>query len=137
MTSEHGGREPDFDLRAIKYHRTALDRQLGEAVRIRRRGGEGAVLNSKSEYSRCRIPRLIVEEQDLEEANKKEQEQEIEMIRKLDKNQRTWEQQKLLEKSTKAKKELTQEEREQNKKRMWLEGIGEQKIGKKIKKRKI
>ena len=53
-----------------------------------RRGGEGAVLNSKSEYSRCRIPRLIVEEQDMEEMNKKEQEQEIEMIRKLDKNLR-------------------------------------------------
>ena len=52
----------------------------------------------------------------MEEMNKKEQEQEIEMIRKLDKNLRTWEQQKLLEKSKRAKKELTQEEREQKKK---------------------
>ena len=36
---EHGGMEPEFVLRAVKYHRTALERQLGEAVRIRRRGG--------------------------------------------------------------------------------------------------
>ena len=72
----------------------------------------------------------------MEEMNKKEQEQEIEMIRKLDKNLRTWEQQKLLEKSKRAKKELTQEEREQNKKRMWLEGTGEHETNKKRKTRK-
>ena len=36
---EHGGMEPEFVLRAVKYHTTALDRQLEETVRIRRRGG--------------------------------------------------------------------------------------------------
>ena len=70
----HGGnQEPKFVARAVSFHRTALERQVGDAVRIRRRGGEGALLNSKSEYNRCRIPRLIVEEVD-EEKSKLEQE---------------------------------------------------------------
>ena len=48
-------------MRVVKYCKTPLSRQIGEAVRIRRRGGEGSILNSKAEYSRCRIPRLVVE----------------------------------------------------------------------------
>ena len=47
----------------ISFHRTALSRQLKEAVRIRRRGGEGSILNSKGEYNRCYIPRLELEPQ--------------------------------------------------------------------------
>ena len=47
-------------------------RQVGEAVRIRRRGGAGSILNSKTEYDRCRIPRLVVQEEDEEEIAKKE-----------------------------------------------------------------
>ena len=39
--------EPKFTMRAVKFHKTALYRQLGEAVRIRRRGGQGSILNSK------------------------------------------------------------------------------------------
>ena len=59
--------KPNFIIRAVKYHKTALYRQLGEAVRIRRRGGQGSILNSKSEYDRCYIPRLTVEEKDTRE----------------------------------------------------------------------
>ena len=44
--------------RVVSQHRTALARQVSEAVRIGRRGGAGAVLNSKAEYNRCHIPRL-------------------------------------------------------------------------------
>ena len=40
----HPNREPDFKMRVVKFHRSALARQTGEAVRIRRRGGEGAVI---------------------------------------------------------------------------------------------
>ena len=41
--NEHGAdREPDFTIRAVKYHKTVLFKQIGEAVRIRRRGGKGA-----------------------------------------------------------------------------------------------
>ena len=40
----------------MAYYRTALSRQVGEAVRIRRRGE--AILNSRSEFNRCLITRL-------------------------------------------------------------------------------
>ena len=69
---EHEGGPPNFTMRVIESHRTALSRQVGEAVRIRRRGGQGSILNSKTEYNRCHIPRLQVEEE--EEAKEREQE---------------------------------------------------------------
>ena len=49
-------------MRVIKFYQTSLRRQVGEAVRIRRRG-EGCVLNSKSEFNRCRITRLTLPEE--------------------------------------------------------------------------
>ena len=33
---------------------------MGEAIRIRNRGGEGAILNAKGEYNRCTISRLTL-----------------------------------------------------------------------------
>ena len=39
--AEHPGREPNFTMRAVKYFRSALTRQIAEAVRIRRRGEQG------------------------------------------------------------------------------------------------
>ena len=51
---EHGGRVPQFLMKVLKKFRTPLNRQVAEAVRIRRkggRGGEGAILNSKGEYA--------------------------------------------------------------------------------------
>ena len=39
---------------------------LGEAVRIQKRGGEGGVLNSRSEFNRCYIPRLQLVEEDIQ-----------------------------------------------------------------------
>ena len=50
---EHQGEQPKLILRAVQYYKTALARQTGEAVRIRRCGGEGAVSNSRSEFNRC------------------------------------------------------------------------------------
>ena len=41
-----GAGEPDFVMRAVSFYRSALSRQVAEAVRIMRRGREGAVLNS-------------------------------------------------------------------------------------------
>ena len=49
-------------MRVIKHYPTALRRQVGEAVRIRRRGE--AVLNSKAEFNRCKIVRLTIPESD-------------------------------------------------------------------------
>ena len=54
----HGGEgEPSFHLRPVRFFRTALSRQLAEAVRIQR-WGEEVILNSRSEYNRCKIGRL-------------------------------------------------------------------------------
>ena len=74
--------EPKFTMRVVRSYRSALARQIGEAVRIRRRGGEGRILNSKAEYNRCTIPRLILYNLDEEELERMEEE-ELEAKRKL------------------------------------------------------
>ena len=61
---EHNGAEPEFIFKVISSHKTALSRQVKEAVRIRRRGGATNILNSRAEFNRCHIPRLVVEEED-------------------------------------------------------------------------
>ena len=65
--SKHNGEDLEFVIRTVGYHHTALNRQIAETVRIGRRGGAGSKLNSKAEFDRCKIPRLIVEEQDKKE----------------------------------------------------------------------
>ena len=42
---EHGGQASRFVLKVVSYHPTAIERQVKEAVRIRRRGGAGNILN--------------------------------------------------------------------------------------------
>merc|ERR1711888_417561 len=37
--SHKEGEEPDFIIKPVRFYKTALSRQIGEAVRIRRRGG--------------------------------------------------------------------------------------------------
>ena len=60
MTLHHEeGAEPEFLMKVVGFHRTALSRQVGEAVRIAKRG---LVLNSKAEFSRCNILRLSLEQ---------------------------------------------------------------------------
>ena len=61
---------PAFIMRAVSFRRSALPRQVGEAVRIARRGGAGRILNSKAEFARCKIPCLVVKEQTEEAINK-------------------------------------------------------------------
>ena len=48
-------------FKVVKYYRTALSRQVGEAIQIRARGGEGEILNSKGEFNRCSITRLVLD----------------------------------------------------------------------------
>ena len=56
----HGGEgTPEMVFKLVGTYRSALTRQVSEAVRIRGRGS--AVLNSKSEYDRCKIHRLTIE----------------------------------------------------------------------------
>ena len=61
---------PVFKMKVVGSFRDALTRQISESVRIDLRGG--GVLNSKTEYSRCRIPRLVV---DVEEWSRKKAEE--------------------------------------------------------------
>ena len=59
---EHHGdqdQHPAFHFKIIGSFQDALTRQVSEAVRIDLRGG--GVLNSKSEYSRCKLPRLTID----------------------------------------------------------------------------
>ena len=57
----HNGQgEPDMIFKVVGNFRSALSRQINEAVRIKNRGI--LALNSKGEYDRCRIHRLTVGE---------------------------------------------------------------------------
>ena len=38
--SHEGAEKPDFKFKTVKYYKTALARQVVEAIRIRRRGGD-------------------------------------------------------------------------------------------------
>ena len=64
----HGGAgSPNFHLRPVRFCRTALSRQVGEAIRIKRRG-EGVLLNSKTEFNRCQITRLSLPQKEAQPA---------------------------------------------------------------------
>ena len=52
---------PKFKFKIISSFQDPLTRQLAESVRIERRGARN--LNSKSEYSRCRVPHIRVDMQ--------------------------------------------------------------------------
>ena len=92
--NEHGGgEEPKFMARVVQYHKSTLSRQLGEAVRIRRRGGQGSILNSKSEFDRCWIPRLTIDENEEGQAKvaiEKEQEELNKVMELLNVEESTW-----------------------------------------------
>ena len=102
---EHGGEQAKFVMRVIGSHKTALARQVSEAVRIRRRGGETMILNSKGEYNRSHIPRLQVEEEEV--TNKREQElkkDEEQLDITLTREQRYWEQEKTKDRDEERRK---------------------------------
>ena len=62
-TTDHAAEAPpEFKFNVIATYKSALTRQIAEAVMIRRRGDK--ILNSKGMYNRCRLPRLMVEDQD-------------------------------------------------------------------------
>ena len=103
----HGTEEPKFIFKVVSNHRSALNRQVKEAVRIRRRGGANNILNSKAEFNRCHIPRLVVEEEDQEVRKKREQREEQERketLRILEQEDITWEERKKREQELKMKK---------------------------------
>ena len=90
---QHPGDPPEFIFKVVGQHRTALSRQIHEAVRIRRRGGEARILNSKGEWNRCHIPRLVMEEvdeDDRKELQRLEQERKDELLKSLEDDDQDW-----------------------------------------------
>ena len=61
-----GEEEPKFIMKVVQFHGTALSRQVGEAVRIARRGRDTPLLNSRGEYNRCSIVRLSLDQADVD-----------------------------------------------------------------------
>ena len=91
---EHGGeQEPNFHMKVRGFFKTALARQVAEAVLIRRIGGEGAILNSRGEFSRSHIPRLQVVEEE-QQTDTRERELTTKLLREQD---RDWENNKAME----------------------------------------
>ena len=60
LVHHDGQGEPEMIFKVVGSFRSALSRQIYEAVRMKNRGI--LALNSKGEYDRCRIHRLTVEE---------------------------------------------------------------------------
>ena len=98
--------EPKFTMRAVKFHKTALYRQLGEAVRIGRTGGQGSILNSKAEFDRCYIPRLVVEEKDTKVMEQEELREHQQILELLEEENKGWRQDKLETRTNRDREEI-------------------------------
>ena len=60
ILDRHEDKKPEevkFLMKAVKFHRSAFERQIQESVLIQANRGHN-LLNSKSEYNRCALPRL-------------------------------------------------------------------------------
>ena len=90
----HGGEgQPTFLLRPVQYFNSALTRQIAEAVRIGRLG-EGVVLNSKSEFNRCKLGRLTLGEKATTTTTTETSLEEGNVLETIAKEQEDWEQRK-------------------------------------------
>ena len=87
----HGAEgQPTFLLRPVQYFNSALTRQIAEAVLIGRLG-EGVVLNSKSEYNRCKLGRLILGDKTTTTIITETNHEESTILETINKNQEGWE----------------------------------------------
>ena len=78
----HGEEEEEwpsikFGMRVIRSTRTAFERQIMESVEIQKARKTSRIMNSKSEYNRCALPRLTAKlgEKDLEKWRKEDREE--------------------------------------------------------------
>ena len=61
LQEAHRGEEnPDFRFKVVRKCKTSLERQVREAVRIQLRGN---VLNKKGTYNRCKLTRMVIDEE--------------------------------------------------------------------------
>ena len=61
IIEKHEGKKPSevqFRMKAVKFHMSAFERQIYESVRIQIIRQDHHLLNSKSEFNRCALPRL-------------------------------------------------------------------------------
>ena len=95
-------------MKIMKVHQRPLKRQVHEAVLIENAKVD-VVMNSKAEFSRCYIPRLVVEVED-QDAKKdrltREKEYEDETRRILNNEDLSWEEQKTKAQELAAKKRI-------------------------------
>ena len=76
-----------FMIKVLKYTRSPFERQVRESVYLQQ-FGKDHILNSKSEYNRCSIPRLstMLGEREVKEGIEKEEiekRKEMEILRKI------------------------------------------------------
>ena len=90
IISKHRDRDMEevkFGMRVVRFTRSALERQVFESVMIQEERRESHIMNSKSEYSRCTLPRLTAkmgeEEYDKKRnEEKREEKKQEETVRK-------------------------------------------------------
>ena len=122
---------PRFKFKILSTFTDPLTRQIAESVRIERSGVE--ILNSKSEYSRCRVPRLTIDMEGwkanhlpasrvkrLEENAKEADNKEMEVMETLEDSSRRMEMKRKSEEVSKRKSKRMKFER--------LEGWGESEV---------
>ena len=78
----------EFGMRMVKAHRSAFNRQISESVEIQHQKIDHFILNSKSEYNRCALPRLTAKvgeenSKKMEKEKREEKEEERNLERKI------------------------------------------------------
>ena len=78
----------EFGMRTIKEARSAFERQIAESVLIQNKKRQNYILNSKSEYNRCALPRLTaklgnISLDDLDKKKREEKEKERQWADKI------------------------------------------------------
>ena len=87
LLDRHRGENFDdikFRMRVLRYHRSAYERQIHESVAIQTQRKHHHILNSKSEFNWCALPRMSLQlgendyrKQREKELEEKEQEEEL------------------------------------------------------------
>ena len=86
--------EIKFRMRIVKTHRSAFERQVFEGIRIQNERQIHDILNSKTEYNRCALPRLEVnignvKKTDRDKERKEEERKELEIEKKIEDMKKT------------------------------------------------
>ena len=64
QSNSHSGEgDLNFSYKIVKFFKTSLERQIYEAVHLKTlsKTPNFTIMNSKGEYTRCYIPRIIIE----------------------------------------------------------------------------